>query len=116
MAVTKRKLSGSTDGRGVLITGTTATGTLIHTAATGTTTFDEIYAWAVNTATVDRKFTLEWGRSTGNVGQKVELTVPMQDGPYLVVPGWVLQNARQVRGFAAAASVITVYGFVNRIA
>ena len=113
---TKRKLSASTDGRGITVTGTTATGTIIHTAVSGTTNFDEVWVWAVNTATVTKKLTVEWARSTGQAGQTVEFTVPSEDGAYLIIPGWVLQNGRTVRAFAATASVVHCHGYVNRLA
>ncbi len=113
--ITKRLLSASTGGRGVSVTGTAATGSIIHTSISGNTNFDEVWVWAVNTATAAKKLTMEWARSTGGAGQPVEFSVPPEDGPYLIVPGWPLQNGRQVRAFAATASVITCHGYVNRI-
>ena len=115
MAVTKRVFSGSTNGRGILVTGTTATGTIIHASVSGSSQWDEIYLYAVNSATVAKKVTVEWARSTGQAGQPIEFTVPAEDGPYLIIPGWPLGGGRSVRAFAASASVITVHGFVNRI-
>jgi len=116
--IIKRRLSGSTDGRAITVTGTSATGTIIHTAISGTTisgTYDEVWLWAHNTATANKLLTVEWARSTGQAGQLTRFTVPTRDGLYLVIPGLPLQNARQVRAFAATASVITVHGYVNRI-
>ena|SRR3990167_5144021 len=115
MAITKRLLSASSAGRGISVTGTTATGSIIHTSVTGTTSFDEVWMWAVNTATVSKKLTVEWARSTGSAGQQVEFTVPSEDGAYLIIPGWPLNTGRSVRAFAATASVITAHGYVNRI-
>ena len=116
MAITKRVFSASTNGRGLSVTGTTATGTLIHTSVTGSNSWDEVYAYAVNTSTVAKKLTVEWARSTGQAGQPIEFTVPAEDGAYLIIPGWPLGGGRQVRAYAATASVITIHGFVNRIA
>ena len=116
--ILKRRLSASTDGRFITVTGTAATGTLIHTSISGTSasgTYDEVWVWAHNTATIDRLLTLEWARSTGQAGQAFRFTVPTRDGGYLIIPGWPLQNSRQVRAFAAAASVITIGGYVHRI-
>jgi hypothetical protein len=115
MPITKRVFSASTNGRGVTVTGTTATGTLIHTSVTGANDWDEVYLYAVNTTTVNRKLTVEWARSTGQAGQPIEFTVPLEDGLYLVVPGLPLGGGRQVRAYTASASSITVHGFVNRI-
>ena len=114
--ITKRFLSASSGGRGVSVTGTTATGSVIHTSVTGTTSFDEVWVWAVNTATAAKKLTVEWARSTGQVGQAVEFSVPPEDGPYLIIPGWPLNTGRQARAYAATASVVTCHGYVNRIA
>ena len=113
--ITKRFLSASSGGRGVSVTGTTATGSVIHTSVTGTTSFDEVWVWAVNTATAAKKLTVEWARSTGQVGQAVEFSVPPEDGPYLIIPGWPLNTGRSVRAFAATASVITCHGYVHRL-
>jgi len=115
MATTKRKLSASTDGRGITVTGTAASGTIIHTSISGTSTIDEVWVWAHNTATVSKLLTVEWARSTGQAGQLTRFTVPARDGLYLIVPGLPLQNTRQVRAFAATASIITIHGYVHRI-
>lgn len=114
--VTKRKLSGSTDGRGVLITTTATAGTLVHTAVTGVVagTWDEIWLYAYNSDTVDRVVTVEWGGVT-IPSDNIKVTVPFQQGRFLLVDGAVLQNASVVRVFASAANVVVVSGFVNQI-
>jgi len=50
MAIYKRKLSGSTDGKPIKVVATATAGTTIHTAVAGTTagTFDEIWLYAYN--------------------------------------------------------------------
>ena len=113
--ITKRVFSASTNGRGISVTGTAATGTLIHTSVTGTTSHDEVYAYAYNSATVSKVLTVEWAQSTGQAGQAVKFTVPSQDGHYLIIPGLPLTGGRRMRAYAATASVITIHGFVNRI-
>ena len=115
--VKKRKLSGSTDGRPVKVVATASAGTTIHTAVTTVTTpgaFDEIWLWAVNSDTVDRLLTIQFGGTT-SPDDSIQYTVPAQDGLHLVVPGLVLQNTTIVRAFAAAANVILLSGFVNQI-
>ncbi|HEX7128333.1 MAG TPA: hypothetical protein VF406_21480 [Thermodesulfobacteriota bacterium] len=112
---TKRKLSGSTDGKAITVAATGTPGTLIHTAVTGTTDLDEVYLYAVNTDTTARKLTLEFGGTTAP-DNLIEQTIQPEDGLVLVVPGLLLQNAAEVRAFADAANVVGVYGFVNRIA
>lgn len=113
----KLVLSGSTDGAGILVAQTASAGTTIHTASTTTTTFDEIWLYAVNTDTTARKLTVEWATTTAPNGN-IELTVQPESGLFLVVPGLVLKgNATPlvVRAFAAAANVIVIHGYVNRI-
>lgn len=115
MAVTPRLLSGSTNGKGVKITATAATGTTIHTAVTGAgaTTFDEVYLWAQNMATGSKLLTLEYGGTT-SPDNRISATIPSKDGLYLLVPGLRVNGGVVVRAFAASTSSIIVYGYVNR--
>lgn len=112
----KRKLSGSTDGRGIKVAATATPGTLIHTAVTGTTagTFDEIWLYAYNSDATDRLLTIEFGGVTVP-DDHVKVTIPSLQGTVLVVPGFVLQNGILVRAFAATANVIVISGYVNTI-
>lgn len=112
----KRKLSGSTDGKGIKVVATGTTGTTIHTAVAGTTagTFDEIWLWAYNSDTVDRLLTIEFGGTTAP-DQNIVLTISAKAGLVLVVPGLILQNGAVVTAFASAANVVTLSGFVNAI-
>ena len=113
---TRAELSGSTDGRGIKVVQTATAGTLIHTAGsvTGDDNYDEIYLWAVNSDTTDRKLTLEWGGVT-SPDDLIEYTVPAEAGLKLITPGLNLQNALVVRAFAATANVIMIHGYVNKI-
>jgi hypothetical protein len=113
--VTKRALSGSTNGKQIKVAATATAGTLIHTAVAGTTDWDEVWLYAVNSDTTARKLTIEWGEATAPDGN-IEVTIPAEGGLILVVPGLLLQNGLEVRAFAAAANVVLVTGFVNRIA
>jgi hypothetical protein len=113
----KLVLSGSTDGAGILVAATASAGTTIHTASTTTTTFDEVWLYAVNTDTTARKLTVEWATTTAPNGN-IELTVQPESGLFLVVPGLILKgNATPlvVRAFAATTNVIVIHGYVNRI-
>jgi hypothetical protein len=111
----KRKLSASTDGRGVLVAATASPGTLIHTALSSLSAneWDEVWLRAVNTSGSAVKLTVEWGGTTSPDDQ-VEITIPAESGLTEVIPGHVLQNGALVRAFAATANVIAVHGFVNR--
>ena len=112
----KRKLSGSTDGRGIKVVATASAGTTIHTAVAGTTagTFDEIWIWAYNSDTLDRLLTIELGGTTAP-DDNIKMNIPTQSGLTLVVPGLILQNGSIVKAFAAAANVVVLTGFVNAI-
>jgi len=115
---TKKKLSGSTDGLAIKVTGTgTGSTVTVHTAVAGTTvgTFDEIWLYANNTSTSAVKLTLEWGTATAADGN-IELTIAAEAGLVLVVPGLILQNAKVAKAFAGTADVILLSGFVNAIA
>ena len=113
---TKRKLSGSTDGRAILVVATATPGTAVHTAVAGTTpgTFDEIWLWAVNSDSTDRKLTIEFGGVT-SPDDLVEVTIPAESGLLLVIPGLVLTGSVVVTAFCATANVVMIHGFVNRI-
>ena len=111
MAITKQFLSGSTNGRPVKVAATATPGTTIHTA--DSTAKDEIYLFASNTDTVDRELTIEFGGTTAP-DDTIKVTVPTKD-TVLVVAGGILSNSLVVKAFAAAANVVIVFGYVNRI-
>jgi len=116
---TKKKLSGSTDGMAIKVTGTSTAATVtVHTCYTTVTTaglFDEIWMYANNTSSSAVKLTLEWGTATAADGN-IELTIAAESGLVLVIPGLILQNAKVVKAFAGTADVILLSGFVNAIA
>lgn len=115
MSILKRKLSGSTDGMGILVAATATPGTLIHTAVAGTTagTYDEIWLWAQNNATSDTLLTIEYGDAT--TSHNIKVTIPSQSGLYMIIPGLILQNGMTVKAFAATANVITLTGYIHSI-
>jgi hypothetical protein len=114
----KTILSGSTDGKAILVAATSTPGTLIHTGSTTPTTLHELWIYAVNTNASDIKLTIEWGEATAPKGN-IEYTVKAENGLYLIVPGLILQgNATPltVKAFAATTNVIAIHGYVNVIA
>lgn len=111
----KLPLSGSTNGRQILVAATTTPGTLVHTAVSGTSSLDEIWLYAVNTSTSAVKLTIEYGGTTAP-NDHIELTVAAESGLVLVSPGLVINNGLAIRAFAATTNVIAVSGYVNRIA
>lgn len=112
---TKLKLSGSTDGKGILVTGVdTANTVTLHTAHA--TALDEVWLYAINTSsTATILLTIEWGEATAPNGN-IQGTIPPQGGLVLFVPGLLLTNSLAIKAFAGTANVIVVHGFVNRIA
>ena len=108
----KIALSGSTDGKLIKVAQTATAGTTIHTGSTTATTYDEVWLYAVNSDTTNRKLTIEWG-GTASPDDLIELTITAESGLVLVVPGLVLKGnatALVVRAFAATANVISKIG------
>ena len=113
----KLALSGSTDGKLIKVAQTATAGTTIHTGSTNVSTIDEIWLYAVNSDTTDRKLTIEFGGTTAP-DDLIEFTVKAENGLFLIVPGLIIKgnaSALVVRAFAAAANVVSVGGYVNRI-
>ena len=113
----KIALSGSTDGRLIKVAATATAGTTIHTGSSTASTFDELWLYAVNSDTTDRKLTIEWG-GTSSPDDLIEQTITAESGLLLVVPGLVIKGnatALVVRAFAASANVVMIGGYVNRI-
>lgn len=112
---TKRILSGSTNGRGIKLTGTnSAGGVAIHTAVTGVSDFDEIWIYAQNNHSAAVDLTIQYGGTT-SPDDDIAMNISSKSGLYLMVPGLVLQNGLIVKAFASVANVIVITGFVNRI-
>ena len=113
----KIHLSGSTDGKLIKVAATATAGTTIHTGSSTATTYDEVWLYAVNSDTTDRKLTIEFG-GTSSPDDLIEQTITAESGLILVVPGLVIKGnatALVVRAFAASANVVMVGGYVNRI-
>jgi hypothetical protein len=110
---TKCLLSGSIDGKGIVVSASATGGSpIIHTSHA--TSLDEIWLYGVNTGLADIKTTIEWGEDTVPNGN-IEITIPGESGLYLLVPGLLLKNNLNVNAFASSASVVVLHGFVNRI-
>lgn len=115
----KIQLSGATGGRLIKVAATATTGTTIHATGTSSSAMDEIWLYAVNSDTTDRKLTIEWG-GTSSPDDLIEQTITAESGLILIVPGLLLSgdgsSAKTVRAFAATANVVMIGGYVNRIA
>jgi len=113
----KIALSGSTDGKLIKVAATATAGTTIHTGSSTATTFDEVWLYAVNSDTTDRKLTIEFG-GVSAPDDLIEQTITAESGLLLIVPGLVIKGnatALVVRAFAASANVVMIGGYVNRI-
>jgi hypothetical protein len=105
------------DGLGILVAATATAGTAIHTASATTTTIDEVWLYAYNNDTASILLTIEFGGVTAPK-DVIKQTLTAQNGLVLVVAGLILQgnaSAKVVRAFAATASKISIFGYVNRI-
>jgi hypothetical protein len=111
---TKDKLSASTNGKGVKVVATATVGTTIHTAVSGTSSFDEVWLYAYNGHTADVTLTIEWGEATVPDGNII-VTIPYKSGRYLVADGRLINNSLVVKAFASVANVIILDGYVNKI-
>ena len=112
--VTRRALSGSTNGRGIKVTGTTiAAAVTVHTAVAGTTDFDEIWVWAHNISSRSVRLTTAFGGTT--IPDDLIVTTLRPRELTLSCPGLVLQNGLIFKARAGLANKITLHGYVNRI-
>ena len=105
------------DGLGILVAATATAGTAIHTASATTTTIDEVWLYAYNNDTASILLTIEFGGVTAPK-DVIKQTLTAQNGLVLVVAGLILQgnaSAKVVCAFAATASKISIFGYVNRI-
>ena len=112
-AITPILLSGSTSGRNVKVVATATPGTLLHTAVSGTTSFDEGWLYATNTSASTVTLTVELGGVT-SPDDLIIVQIPPNIGPVNVLAGIRLNGAVVIRAFASAANVIVIHGNVNR--
>lgn len=110
MALTGQKLSGSTNGRGILVAATGTLGDAVHNADTTATDYITVYAFNSHTAPV--KLTLEWGGVT-DPNDLIEITLSVEELT-LVAPKLPLTNVN-VTAFAGTTNVITLFGSVDRV-
>lgn len=115
----KIPLSGTGDGLGRLINSGSVgvAGPTIHTGSANPSVTDEVWLYAVNFDTTDRKLTVQYGGVVAGTNE-IEFTVPAESGLFLVVGGLVLvghATPKVISAYAATNTSIVVYGYVNRI-
>lgn len=109
-------LSGSTNGKPISVAATATPGTAIHTVASGTSGFDEIFLFASNTSALPATLTIEWGGTTDPSELLVKsFVLPANSIPYPISAGLRIQNGLTIRAFSATASVINITGWFNRV-
>lgn len=116
-AVARIPLSGSTNYRGIKVVATASTGTTIHATGTSSTTIDQITLYAYNSDTSSRLVTVEYGGTTAP-DDNIKVTVPAQSGLMLLCQLPLTGTgaaASTVRVFAAAANVVVIFGWVDRV-
>jgi hypothetical protein len=113
--VSRIPLSGSTHGRAIKVAATATAGTLIHTGTSSTTDCDVVTLYAYNSSASAVNLTIEWG-GVSDPDDLIKLSIPATSGLTLVCPDLVIRNSLVVRAFAGTTNVVTVQGFVNRVA
>jgi uncharacterized membrane protein YjjP (DUF1212 family) len=115
----KELLTGSTNGKAIKVVATASTGTTIHATGVSATVEDEIWLYAYNSSGSAVVLTLQYGGTTA-VDNDIKLSIPATSGLTLVVPGLILTGtgaaANTVYAYAGTANVVTINGYVNRIA
>lgn len=113
--VSRIPLSGSTHGRAIKVAATATAGTLIHTGTSSTTDCDVVTLYAYNSSASAVNLTIEWG-GVSDPDDLIKLSIPATSGLTLVAPDLVIRNSLVVRAFAGTTNVVTIQGFVNRVA
>lgn len=110
-------LSGSTDGQGIVVSGSAPSlGITVHTAVTGAAeSVDEVYIYAYNVVTTAREILFAVGPTTAT-GSRFTHTLAAGDlaGLELVYPGLPLKNAKVVKAYVTADAGVILFGYVNR--
>lgn len=117
----KRVLSGSTEGKAIKVSATTSgsAGTTLHATGTSATIIDEVWIYAYNSSASAVVLTVQFGGVTA-VDNEIKISIPATSGLTLITPGLPITGtgsaANTVAAYAATTNVITISGYVNRIA
>lgn len=111
-------LSGSIDGGGIEVTGVTpSAGSTIHQGVSGAAdSIDEVWLYVHNSATDSREIGIMWGSTAAGNRFVYTVTARDKDGLHLIVPGLVIRNGKIIKAYATAASALSIWGHVNRMA
>lgn len=110
---------------GTFVSGGTATrqdmpaGTTIHTTGTSSSIIDEVWIYGYNSSLNNVLLTIQYGGAT-YIDNDLKIILPSQSGLTLLVPGLILTGTgsagNTVSAYADTANVLTLSGYVNRIA
>jgi hypothetical protein len=104
-------LSGSADGAALVVSTTSAAGTLVHTATNTAGQVDEVYLFASNSDVVNLVVYVSFGDTANPIIDLVEV----REGLVPLLNGLRIKGGKEVRVWAQAANKITLFGWVNRI-
>lgn len=108
-------LSGSTNGRGIKVTGTgTGDANTIHTATSTSGQIDEVWLFCYNSGSASITLTLCLGGTT-SPDDLVTYTIPPQNGDILVLAGECFNGGVVIKAYAGNANYLVIRGYVNRI-
>lgn len=106
-------------GTGGTVTVSASPPTTVHATGTSSTIEDEVWLYAYNSSASAVALTIYFG-ATVTPDDNIRLSIPATSGLTLVIPGLVLTGtgsvANTISASAATVNVITVIGYVNRIA
>ena len=107
-------LSGSTNGRPIIVVAVATPGTLIHTV--GAAGFEEIYLWASNVTNAAATLTVEWG-GVGDPGDHLvkAYSIAANAAAMPIAVGQRLQAGLVIRAFSGTASAINITGGANQV-
>ena len=115
----KERFSAATSGVAIKVAATSSPGTTIHTTGTSASVEDEIWLYAYNSHSTALLLTVQYG-GTATPDNDIKISIPSQAGLTLVVPGLVLTGTgsagNSVLAYAGTTNLVTVSGYVNRIA
>jgi len=109
-SISRRILSGSTNGQPIAVAATTSPGTTLNVASA--TTINMVTIAGKNTATAARTWTIEWG-GTSTRNHIIGSLLP-QDGWQILVDNMPISGSTAtIAAFATATSGIDLMGYVD---
>lgn len=110
------KLSGSTDGKAIVVTGTSsAADVVLHTATANAGDIDLVTLWAANVDadSETRTLSIAWGGETAS--DVFTVLVPAGQGPVFICDRMPILNSLVIGAWADEASDVLIFGRVERV-